>query len=86
MSGEGDSLIESRRYGHGCFGEYLHRIGAEESVEQAVECKQYGAEMDSASHMVEYSNFAAQRATLLREIGRGLSPAAFVKALLEEGA
>ena len=50
-------------------------------------CKQCGAETDSAPHMVEECpDFAVQRATLVREIGRGLCPAALVKALLEGGA
>ena len=52
------------------------RIGAQESEKY----KQCGTETDSAQHTVdECPNFAAQRVTPVRKIGKGISPAALVK-------
>ena len=39
----------ARSMGHGCFGEYLHRIGAKETPA----CQECGAEVDSAQHILE---------------------------------
>ena len=65
--------------GHGCFGEYLRRIGAEETTE-CIEC---GAEMDSAQHTIEECpQYQEARRDLTNVIGADLSPAALVGALL----
>ena len=47
--------------GHGCFGEYLHCIGAEETPA----CQEYGAEVDTAQHVLEvFPRFQEQRQVL----------------------
>ena len=64
---------------HGCFGEFLCRIGAEHSAE----CFECGAEVDSAQHTVEACpTFAEQRSELRRAIGDDLSPVALIHALI----
>ena len=69
--------------GHGCFGKYLGRIGAE----QTAECHHCGAEYDTAQHtLAECSAFESQRRTLIANIGDDLSPAAIIKGLLAEDA
>ena len=68
--------------GHGCFGEFLRRIGAEHSAE----CFECGAEVDSAQHTVEACPaFAEQRSELRRAIGDDLSPAVLIRALITAG-
>ena len=65
--------------GHGCFGEYLKRIGAEPTTV----CHHCDAELDSAQHTTEEcKTFEEQRKKLTEVIGRDLSPAALVTALL----
>ena len=65
--------------GHGCFGEYLHRIGAEEHPG----CHECGADLDSAQHTLEsYPRFEQQRHILQSTIGPTLSPEALVRALI----
>ena len=65
--------------GHGCFGEYLRRIGAEGTAV----CHHCGAELDSQQHTVEEcEGFVLQRRNLVAVIGPDLSPPAIVEALL----
>ena len=65
--------------GHGCFGEYLHRIGTEESPQ----CHKCGAELDTAQHTLEdCPAFDELRAKLKYEIGEDICPAKLVRALL----
>ena len=65
--------------GHGCFGEYLHRIGAEESPR----CRKCAAELDTAQHTLEdCPAFDELRAKLKYEIGEDICPAKLVRALL----
>ena len=67
--------------GHGCFGKYLGKIGAEHTTE----CHHCGAESDSAQHtLAECSAFESQRRTLIANIGDDLSPAAIIEGLLAE--
>ena len=64
--------------GHGCFGEYLRRIGAEETEA----CHHCSTDVDSAQHTVETCEaFAEHRNALIAVIGSDLAPA-LVKALL----
>ena len=52
--------------GHGCFGEYLRKIGAEETPV----CHHCGAESDTAQHTVEMCEaFETQRRDLVAAIG-----------------
>ena len=65
--------------GHGCFGEYLHRIGKEATAR----CHYCDASMDSAQHTLEYCPAWAQsRRDFIAEIGWDLSPPAILEALL----
>ena len=68
--------------GHGCFGEYLKRIGAELTAN----CHHCSARPDSAQHTLEEcAAFEEQRCTLVTAIGPDLTPPAIVKALLASG-
>ena len=68
--------------GHGCFGDYLKRIGAESTAV----CHHCGGDPDSAQHTLEECPaFSAQRAALTAVIGPVLSPAALIAALLSGG-
>ena len=68
--------------GHGCFGEYLRRIGAEETPV----CHHCGAESDTAEHTVEMCEaFGTQRRDLIAAIGPNLSATALISALLAGG-
>ena len=65
--------------GHGCFGEYLKRIGAETTAA----CHHCNADLDSAQHTLEVCEaFEEQRRALTAVIGPDLSPAAIISALL----
>ena len=65
--------------GHGCFGEYLHRIGKEATAR----CHHCDADVDSAQHTLEHCPaWALLRRALVAEIGRDLSPPAVFGALL----
>ena len=65
--------------GHGCFGEYLRRIGAEKTAA----CHHCDAEMDTAQHtLAECGAFEEPRGRLAAVIGRSLTPAAIVDAML----
>ena len=65
--------------GHGCFGEYLKRIKAEETVA----CHHCSAGLDSAQHTLEGCEaFKEQRRALTAAIGPDLSPPAIISALL----
>ncbi|XP_053976457.1 uncharacterized protein LOC128875122 [Hylaeus volcanicus] len=66
--------------GHGCFGEYLLRIGAEATAE----CHQCGAEVGSAQHMLEECPaFWSERRALKNVVGWDLSPPTVVAAMVE---
>ncbi|CAB3254621.1 unnamed protein product [Arctia plantaginis] len=70
--------------GHGCFGEYLNRIGREETAQ----CQHCAADWDSAQHTLEdCPAWASEREVLVGQIGRDLSPPAIIAAMLagEEG-
>lgn len=61
--------------GHGCFGEYLRRIGAEETAS----CRHCPESVDSAQHTVEVCEaFSEQRRKLVEAIGPDLSPVSLV--------
>ena len=65
--------------GHGCFGEYLKRIGAEATAD----CHDCNEDLDSAQHTLEECEaFKVQRRALSAVIGSDLSPAAIISALL----
>ena len=67
--------------GHGCFGEYLRRIGAERTAS----CHQCDAELDTAQDtLAECRAFEEQRRRLIAAIGRNLTPAAIVDAILAD--
>lgn len=67
--------------GHGCFGAYLNRIGRETTPQ----CYHCNSDLDDAQHTLEecpaWSN---ERAALVSKIGRDLSPASIVKAMLHD--
>jgi hypothetical protein len=65
--------------GHGCFGEYLHRIGREATAR----CHHCNERVDSAQHTLEHCPaWALPRRALVAEIGADLSPPAVFSALL----
>ena len=65
--------------GHGCFGEYLHRI----RKEAIARCHYCDASVDSAQHTLEFCPvWARPRRDLIVEIGWDLSPPAIFGALL----
>ena len=65
--------------GHGCFGEYLHRIRKEATAR----CHHCDASVDSAQHTLEFCPaWARPRRDLIAEIGWDLSPPAILAALL----
>ena len=65
--------------GHGCFGEYLHRIKKEGTSRY----HHFDASVDSAQHMLEfYPAWARRRRDLIAERGWDLSPPAILEALL----
>lgn len=66
--------------GHGCFGDYLHRIKREVSPV----CHECGAAQDSAQHTLEECDaWSRQRRSLVAEVGRDLSLPSVVKAMLD---
>ncbi|XP_011883599.1 PREDICTED: uncharacterized protein LOC105570766 [Vollenhovia emeryi] len=66
--------------GHGCFGEYLHRIGRE----QTAHCHHCDGERDSAQHTLEVCPaWANERRALSNIIGANLSLPAVIKAATE---
>lgn len=66
--------------GHGCFNEYLHRIGRELSPS----CYYCGNNCDSAQHtLAECHEWAAERAELCVVVGNDLSLSVLVKAMLD---
>ncbi|XP_054002006.1 uncharacterized protein LOC128888866 [Hylaeus anthracinus] len=66
--------------GHGCFGEYLHKVGAEGSPA----CHQCGAELDYAQHLLEECPaFSRERRALCLAIGGDPSLPAVVPAMVE---
>jgi len=68
--------------GHGCFGDYLHRIGREESAA----CHHYGAGQDTAQHTLEECPaWDSQRRVLVQNVGEDLSLPALVKAMVDSG-
>lgn len=65
--------------GHSCFGEYLHRIGAEDHAG----CQKCGAALDSAQYTLEVCLHLERQQNILRgEIGTNLPLAAIVWALI----
>ena len=67
--------------GHVCFGEYLRRIGAERTAS----CHHCDAELDTAQHtLAECRAFEEQRRRLIGVIGRSLTPAVIVDAILTD--
>ncbi|XP_072743959.1 uncharacterized protein [Anoplolepis gracilipes] len=65
--------------GHGCFGEYLHRIGREMSAT----CHHCGAPVDTAEHtLAECQAWSNQRRVLRDAIGEEVSLATMVKAMV----
>ncbi|CAG4946299.1 unnamed protein product [Colias eurytheme] len=65
--------------GHGCFGEYLHRIGRSSQEN----CHHCDAICDSAQHTLEVCPaWAMQRMVLIQEIGSDLSLSAVINAML----
>lgn len=66
--------------GHGCFGEYLNRIGREISAQ----CHHCGGARDTAQHTLqECPNWETERCTLTGLIGQDLSLPAVVASMLE---
>ena len=65
--------------GHGCFGEYLHRIG----TEQTPACQECDAKVDSAQHVLEVCRFQEQR-QVLKDTGNDTSLTDIVGVLVEE--
>jgi hypothetical protein len=67
--------------GHGCFGEYLNRIGREETAQ----CHHCGSDRDSAQHTLEdCPAWESERRVLVAKIGQDLCPSAIVKAMLTD--
>ena len=65
--------------GHGCFGEYWHRIRKDATAR----CHHCDASVDSAQHTLEFCPaWARPRSDLIVEIGLDLSPPAILGALL----
>ena len=65
--------------GHGCFGEYLRKIGAEETAA----CHHCPADTNTAQHTLEVCEaFDEMRGNLIAETGTDLTPAALIMALL----
>ncbi|XP_046976344.1 uncharacterized protein LOC124542441 [Vanessa cardui] len=65
--------------GHGCFGEYLCRIGREATAV----CHHCGADQNDAHHTLEACpGWTAERQVLVQQIGRNLSLRAVVSAML----
>ena len=68
--------------GHGCFGDYLEKIGAE----MTTACHHCEEEIDNAQHTLEKCQaFEVQRNELVAVIGEDLSPAGIIRALLAGG-
>ena len=68
--------------GHGCFGEYLHRIG-KEATTRYHHCD---TSVDSALHTLEYCpTWELPRRDLIVEIEWDVSPSAILEALLVSG-
>ncbi|CAH2242651.1 jg8471 [Pararge aegeria aegeria] len=67
--------------GHGCFGEYLCRIGREATPK----CHHCGGDRDTAQHTLEECPaWDQERHLLISHVGRDLSPAAVIAAMLAE--
>lgn len=66
--------------GHGCFGECLHKIGAEDTAE----CCKCRANLATTQHTLkDCPAYEERRAALKRNIGNYLSPTALVRAILK---
>ena len=71
----------ARSMWHECFGEYLHRIGAEETPA----CQECCAEVDSAQHVLEVCpRFQEQWQVLKDTVGNDASLTVIVRVLVEE--
>lgn len=65
--------------GHGCFGEYLCRIGREETAQ----CHHCDGDLDSAQHTLEECPaWDSERQDLVSQVGQDLSPPALVRSML----
>lgn len=67
--------------GHGCLGQYLYKIGRE----QTPECWHCDAGMDDAQHTLEACpTWSDERAALVRTVGQDLSLPTLVGKILEK--
>ncbi|KAL0852483.1 hypothetical protein ABMA28_000650 [Loxostege sticticalis] len=67
--------------GHGCFGNYLHKIGREESPS----CHECGAAVDTAQHTLAVCpGWEEQRRVLVGAVGQDLSLPSIVNAMLDD--
>ncbi|EZA57631.1 hypothetical protein X777_00731 [Ooceraea biroi] len=65
--------------GHGCFGEYLSRIGRE----RGPRCHHCGADQDTAQHTLEQCpSWAGERRVLVNRIGGDLSLPSVIRAIV----
>jgi len=68
--------------GHGCFGDYLHQIGREETAA----CQHCGADRDTAQHTLkECPAWDTQRRALVQVVGGDLSLPAIVSCMVGDG-
>lgn len=66
--------------GHGCFGQYLHRIGRDDTPE----CRYCASPIDSAQHTLEECEaWASERGRLQAELEGGLDLPSVVNGILE---
>ena len=66
--------------GHGCFGEYLNRIGREVTAQ----CHHCPCDRDSAQHTLEdCPAWQSIRADLVAQVGQDLSPPSLITAMLK---
>lgn len=67
--------------GHGCFGQFLHRIGRDDTPE----CRHCTAAVDSAQHtLAECAAWAEERRDLTRVVGHDLDLPVVVDRMLRE--
>lgn len=67
--------------GHGCFGDYLHRVARREELPVCHEC---GAQQDTTLHtLLECTAWSSQRRTLKDIVGGDLSLSSIISAMLD---
>ncbi|XP_026322175.1 uncharacterized protein LOC113231854 [Hyposmocoma kahamanoa] len=72
-------VLDQYRFGHGCFGHYLHKVAKREASTSCHEC---GDADNTAQHTLEVCNlWSAQRRTLVATIGGDLSLLSVVSAM-----